>query len=340
VTGMWTRHLSVILAGTRDAGSPWSLLQGHESVLVKKIYDMLVPGWEQAVQKTHPAHAIGNVLRLEDDDDNDNDDDQTDSNRVDTVVWDLAKAAQDDALYSWRTELSFNVIDAPPIAFSLCGLVDFPPPKDIRINMMPFIMGDLCSLPTHVQRYFPMIMSCPTQDCELGAVCYLTIDEGRVEPGMAQRRPGLHIEAPSTTASNTGGAAKFTAAHEHDWGRGTAYSPDELHGGIFMASTVANSTAVYNALVVNRSEADAHGGIEQLRPFVGGPHVIAANEMVWLTDCTPHEALPLQSTDTTYRQYFRLVTSQMSIWFKAHSTANPLVPLPQSVQVIEGNKFV
>ena len=39
------------------------------------------------------------------------------------------------------------------------------------------------------------------------------------------------------------------------------------------------------------------------------------------------------------RQYFRLVTSQVSVWYADHSTPNPLVSLPDDVQVIKGNKF-
>jgi hypothetical protein len=38
----WSKHLSVILAGTRDSGSPWHLFNGYEDVLVKDIYTRMV----------------------------------------------------------------------------------------------------------------------------------------------------------------------------------------------------------------------------------------------------------------------------------------------------------
>ena len=61
-------------------------------------------------------------------------------------------------------------------------------------------------------------------------------------------------------------------------------------------------------------------------------------EMVWITDCTPHESLPLKAG--TSRQYFRLVTSQISIWYADHSTPNPLgIKPPKHVKIVHGNKF-
>jgi hypothetical protein len=56
-----------------------------------------------------------------------------------------------------------------------------------------------------------------------------------------------------------------------------------------------------------------------------------------LTDRTPHESLPVETK--VVRQWLRIVTSDVSIWFKRHSTANPLCALPASVSVIEDNKF-
>ena len=40
------------------------------------------------------------------------------------------------------------------------------------------------------------------------------------------------------------------------------------------------------------------------------------------------------------RQYFRLVTSEVSVWYEEHSTPNPLgIKPPDSVKIIKGNKF-
>ena len=65
-----------------------------------------------------------------------------------------------------------------------------------------------------------------------------------------------------------------------------------------------------------------------------------ANTLYWITDRTPHESLPL--TAGTYRQYVRVVTSEVSLWFEEHSTKNPLgvVPDPSITKVVKGSKFV
>jgi hypothetical protein len=83
---------------------------------------------------------------------------------------------------------------------------------------------------------------------------------------------------------------------------------------------------------------DSLGGIENLRPFIGNGKKMPANMLVWLTDRTPHEALPQEQDG--FRQFFRLVTSDISVWFAAHSTPNLKVPVPDHIQIIDESKFV
>merc|ERR1712216_166374 len=117
-----------------------------------------------------------------------------------------------------KQHLKFNKRDSYlhlPIAFSTMELIkprsygripgsygrraaplEFPEPKDININMMPFIMGKIESLPEEYQHYWPLIKACHIPKQELGKIGYLTIHEGHVPKGQCQRRPGLHIETP------------------------------------------------------------------------------------------------------------------------------------------------
>jgi hypothetical protein len=66
--------------------------------------------------------------------------------------------------------------------------------------------------------------------------------------------------------------------------------------------------------------------------------LVGKGEIVWLTDATPHEALPLDAAVS--RQFFRVVTSGLSVWHAAHCTPNPLgiVPGPEVIIATE-NKF-
>ena len=41
-----------------------------------------------------------------------------------------------------------------------------------------------------------------------------------------------------------------------------------------------------------------------------------------MSDVTPHESVPF--AEAAHRQYFRVVTSSVSVWYSKHSTANPL----------------
>ena len=47
------------------------------------------------------------------------------------------------------------------------------------------------------------------------------------------------------------------------------------------------------------------------------------------------------SQDGTYRQFFRLVMSRVSLWYEDHSTPNPngVKPNPDVTKIVRGNKF-
>ena len=186
---------------------------------------------------------------------------------------------------------------------------------------------------------------------DIGKVGYLTVHESYVDVGHGQRREGLHIESPGVFTDgdddddddddpqNTNTAA-FTPGVEHPWGMGVFYGPDRYEGGIYIASSVSNTCEVWDALVDRTVPGivDQHGGCEHLRGILGHQGTkLQAGELVWMTDCTPHEALPQERSG--YRQFFRVVTPYVSHWYADHSTPNPNVPLPDHVQVIQGSKF-
>ena len=62
-------------------------------------------------------------------------------------------------------------------------------------------------------------------------------------------------------------------------------------------------------------------------------------QVYWITDKTPHESLPLK--EKTMRQFFRIVTSEVSFWFRDPSTPNPLgvLPDPETSKLVTGDKF-
>ncbi|KAI9321928.1 hypothetical protein DFJ73DRAFT_785782 [Zopfochytrium polystomum] len=68
----------------------------------------------------------------------------------------------------------------------------------------------------------------------------------------------------------------------------------------------------------------------------GGATLLAAHEPVWMTYCTPREALPVR--ERVFSQFFRLVTSRVTVWCAAHSTRNDEVAPPPNVRVVDGEQ--
>eukprot|EP01060_Flectonema_neradi_P000418 TRINITY_DN1026_c0_g1_i16.p1 TRINITY_DN1026_c0_g1~~TRINITY_DN1026_c0_g1_i16.p1 ORF type:complete len:371 (+),score=74.89 TRINITY_DN1026_c0_g1_i16:60-1115(+) len=233
--------------------------------------------------------------------------------------------------------------------------MEFPPPTDININMMPFVFGDKNSIPSEYHGYLPLIENC--WNLRPGKICYLTIQESLVKKDTSQRRAGLHIETPGSFENlhpkhRLGGGENRRV----DWGGDVMeYSCD---GGIYMSSTVSDSCRVFNCRIREDKLTEpgivrSHGDVSHLEPEIklacerrkklsayADNHVInmKPKRLYWITDRTPHESLPL--AEDTYRQYFRVVSPSISVWFADHSTANPLGIVPPSdVIILEGNKF-
>lgn len=364
---VWTPHLSVILAGVDDDSSVLSLLRGHESSLLQHIYSFSIkfvfdnwrnivsPDYKQYVHNTIPACLLGDAKII----------DISMAHHLEASCDDVLDRSQyiqnspvhrDPLVVShyqdpsnfrfggrFRSYLEHKVdaldvhkvkavaVQGSKCAFTRCGTVSFPPPSGIDINMMPFIMGDETSLPENLQEYYdPLVGMCPVSRTELGKVCYLSITERYIEKGNTQRRGGLHIEAPVHHFSFSPGGYKRAR-----WGMGQM-TLEEFKGGIYTASNVSNSCAIWDALV-DKSTTDSHGGMEHLRPLLNAPYLIQANELIWMTDRTPHQAIP--QYESGYRQFFRLVTSDFNVWHAQHCNANPKVPLPPHVRVINESRF-
>jgi hypothetical protein len=227
------------------------------------------------------------------------------------------------------------------------------------VNMMPFDIANLRTLPSYCQQYWPLIEICLSYVAREGkkTTGYLSIDERPTPIGKSQRREGLHVESPGllpvvdkiVPSSAATASSRFVPGVEHHWGNGIMMRSEYLEGGIFLGSNLANTTAVWNCRI--RDEHGdiiaPHGSIERCREVLGPPsHILDAGELVWLTDKTPHEALPRlsssssSSSPTPRRQFFRLVLGEVTAWFADHSTDNPTgYPVPSKVRIVVGNKY-
>lgn len=198
--------------------------------------------------------------------------------------------------------------------YKVLGNVDFPSPQGIKVNMMPFVLGDSQSLPENMRQYVPMIDACEAKFN--GEVCYLTVNESYVNVGKSQRRGGIHTEAPSN--GRWGG---------NPWGG---------NGGVWMNSTQSNTCKVWSQEVPENKLGNG-GDCSHLDFSDEDAYYLQAGELVQMSDRTPHEAIPQNKSG--YRQFFRLVGPDIYGWFTEHNTRNPLCALPFNIPVITKNKF-
>ncbi|KAJ3219598.1 hypothetical protein HDU81_000289 [Chytriomyces hyalinus] len=259
-------------------------------------------------------------------------------------------------------------VPIPSGLFVLPGPMSFPKPlKDkhgqlipVHVNMMPFEMVDpddtwnprntkhvADTLPPNIKRYATMVAKCLRRvPGEHGKVGYISVHESYIEEGATQRRPGLHIEAPGKTPPGISmhGFHKYYA-----WGGGQVTGTEDLdqygvinmEGGIFFASNMAGTCRVWDCLIEDHEKVVGHlGDIGHLRKAIGGNEagtVLGAGEIAWMTDRTPHESLP--QPQSGFRQFFRLVTSEVSGWYEEHNTPSELGIAP-NCDIVKGNKFL
>lgn len=105
----------------------------------------------------------------------------------------------------------------------------------------------------------------------------------------------------------------------------------KLHAeGLYMAST-DGACEIYDTQTF---DVDEHGGLLS-KPTVPAVR-LNANQLYWCTDRTPHEPLP--ATHTAPRQFFRLVSGNLSVWYAQHNTSNPLGVQP-TAPIVHFSKF-
>jgi hypothetical protein len=205
-------------------------------------------------------------------------------------------------------------------------------PKEYCINMMPFIFGDHNTLPEECKRYKPQINICISHCMsEHGNVCYLTIDERFVKAGDSHRRGGLHVD---TIGLKNGHGTYFSDPFQ--WGG--------AFGGLFIGSNIENSTMVYNYYISDDKIIGPLGSIEHLRSTLESKSnesldrkiKLEKDQIAWITDRTPHESLPVEKD--CFRQFFRIVTSDLTLWYSKHCTPSPFGILP-GAKVVDFDKF-
>jgi hypothetical protein len=144
----WNPIIKTFLLGTRaEDNIPLTRLRSSETTLVPKIYSYLSHPYANHVRLTLPADLVGNGY--------------------DTYKMIYAQGRGGDRGFQ-RTLMDRNDPWGPSVAprtgyVSFCKVnqVEFPPSNNRNVNMMPFILGNIESLPEDLKCYYPMIDACP-----------------------------------------------------------------------------------------------------------------------------------------------------------------------------------
>jgi hypothetical protein len=195
---------------------------------------------------------------------------------------------------------------------------------------------------------------------------YLTIHEAQVPVQISQRRPGLHTEPPGIYREP--GTLQIEQREVVcGWGGGHVDDFEDhnvLQGGIYMVSMVPASTEVWDCNIVDPKAIGPFGYVEHLRYCIekryAKSQTLDAGELLWMTDRTPHQSLPLGfctpaeltphevlmvagpdgvPMPVVRRQFVRIVAGEISVWYAQHSTPNPIAGMEARAQIIHGNKF-
>jgi hypothetical protein len=329
--------LDCFLLGTIDSESPLRIFRGQTDVLRIICTLACEERWDLHIDRFPPALGIPFLSPLptyEDEDDNEGPRQYLPAHRQLLGGCAIATVEQN--------------VTFPPVSSLPPETLPNQQGDVLYVNMMPFnLRRPKTTLPPCCHPYIPLINSCLRlinhSDRTIG---YLSIDERPVQNDMPQRRGGVHVESPGVLPVpgevNVIQSGMFVPGVEHGWGGGLMLRSESVKGGIFLGSNIAGTTAVWNCRVRNDGGdiVGSHGSIERFRDLLGPPtRTLEAGEIIWMTDKTPHESLPLPWRSER-RQFFRLVIGEVTAWFADHSTSNPTgYTPPSSVRIVYGNKY-
>ena len=81
--------------------------------------------------------------------------------------------------------------------------------------------------------------------------------------------------------------------------------------------------------------------LEHLKSVLSKDHryELEAYKLYWITDITPHEALPMKEDGG--RHFLRFVSYELGVWYEDHSSNSfcGVVPDPKIKKIVKGNKF-
>lgn len=197
--------------------------------------------------------------------------------------------------------------------------ITFPKYSGIRCLMLPYIQGEVESVPTEYRNGYEDVIQ--NTFLKRGEIGFLTIDESEVIAGKPHRgaraktNRALHTEAGRhpDKVYNWGGGG---------WGSSHRVTLDR-NTRILLANNIDNTCAIWDAEHENTSLDGDIGEFSSLYPYENAIFM-KAGEVREIGILTPHESLPIQNS--CKRQFLRIVGSGVH-GRESYFTENPLLSL-------------
>lgn len=210
------------------------------------------------------------------------------------------------------------------------GVISLPAfDPELRILMMPYLLGDASSLPSFLGEWTDAILSL---DCTFdgldGTLAYVTIDQKRLQAGETLRRPGVHVDSEVLPFAHP----NAPGPHGHRFKSGHPNGPGPSHP----TPWTPLQPAFTHGMVV---ASNAYGCDAWLGEFEGTPgptgdcaHLVdqctddkrialKPNWAYWMNGSCVHESLPM--TEPTIRQWLRVTIPAGDGTYEEY-TKNPL----------------
>jgi len=197
--------------------------------------------------------------------------------------------------------------------------IEFPEFTGVKCNMMPFIQGDVSSLPDEYKPYAKIIND---NYLEKGEIGFLTIHESFVEGGKTQRgynsmgiSRNVHIEVGRHEKLNCWGGGGGSS-----WGgRYKTLLEDETM--VLIANSISDTCRVWDVKEKRfTQDGDLSAYIDNYPAETG--ILLKSGEVAKLSIFTPHECV--SQKESGHRQFFRIVGKGVS-GREDYFTINPLM---------------
>lgn len=202
--------------------------------------------------------------------------------------------------------------------------ITFPKFSGTRCIMMPYIQGDINTIPDEYKTYKPILKDLYLEKGEIG---FLTIDESFVQANASQRgynfqnqARNVHIEVERYTLKNTSQNSWGGSSGGNGWGKTKNVLLDD-NTEVLIANSVSDTCRYWTT--IDKSETiggDLSGYLDKYPENTG--ILLKAGEVAKISIFTPHECVIQKQAGP--RQFLRIVGKGV-VGREEYFTVNPLL---------------